>query len=258
MSLKKKFSLSGLTDKLASMTTSSKSSFAEPISPSEEETEHVKREAKTKAKYPVHMDLSRFQDDLSLEEAHLEFVGAGLRSERVVGIEFWIYTIGLYVDMPKAKRALQGCKGFGTIEAGEAHESDAFCEALIRLDGASRVLRFVITLAGLTASLVVGQFDKVLLPKMKARGEEAQYRFIMENIGKAKLKKGTEMLLVLSADGTVGCVCDGELLGTVKCKALCEAIMEIYFPCDGDKPISADVKEKVCNGLLDAITRRDA
>ena len=39
---------------------------------------------------------------------------------------------------------------------------------LIGMTSVTRVLRFVITLAGLTAGLVVAQFDKVLLPKMKA------------------------------------------------------------------------------------------
>ncbi len=40
----------------------------------------------------------------------------------------------------------------------------------------TRVLRFVITLSGLKAAIVVAQFDKVLLPKMKKKGKEENYK----------------------------------------------------------------------------------
>ena len=34
----------------------------------------------------------------------------------------------------------------------------------------------------------------------------------MDNMGKAKFHKGTVMFLALSGDGTVTCICDGEVV----------------------------------------------
>mmetsp|Transcript_8330 Transcript_8330/g.20611 ORF Transcript_8330/g.20611 Transcript_8330/m.20611 type:complete len:267 (-) Transcript_8330:97-897(-) len=246
--VKKKYSLTSLTESLAKLTTIKSSKYAEPISDGEDEegsaTLRYKREEKTKAKYPVGIDLNEI--DSSLRFPMLTFVGAGLRSESFVGVEFWIYTIGLYVELDKLKasQALQEhAKG---AEPGAAHEHAPFCRALIDMKDVTRVLRFVITLSGLKAAIVVAQFDKVLLPKMKKKGKEENYRFIMENMGKAKFRKGTVMFLALSGNGTVTCICDEEVLGSVTCPVLCESIMDIYF---GEKPISADVKEKICNGI---------
>lgn len=240
--LKKKYSLSKLTESLRSLTTSggSTSSYAEPISDGEDD-DLFKREQKTRAKFPVSIDLSEY--DVHPSSTSLDFAGAGLRSESFVGMEFWIYTIGFYAELGNVKKCL---KNFESADPETVHENDSFSKAIIGMKGVTRVLRFVITLAGLTAGIVVSQFDKVLLPKMKAKGKEESYKFITNNIGKAKLKKGTVMYLTLSADGTVSCICDDEMLGNVKCDTLCESIMEIYF---GEKPISEDVKEKICKGL---------
>ena len=72
----------------------------------------------------------------------------------------------------------------------------------------------------------------------------------MENMGKARFKKGTKMLLSLSDGGTVTCICDGEVLGSVTCDTLCQSIMEIYF---GEEPVSSDVKEKIISGLQETV-----
>ena len=245
--IKKKMSLTGLTESLSKLTTSGSSKYAEPISPAEDDADEgivYKRELKTKAKYPMRVDLSDKDEKLS---APLDFVGAGLRSEKIIGIEFWIYTIGLYAESAKLKEHL---KAYAKCESGTLHENKDFCNALVDMKNVTRVLRFVITLPGLKAGIVVAQFDKVLLPKMKERGKEDNYNYIMENMGKAKFKKGTVMFLALSGDGTVSCICDGELLGSVCCETLCQAIMEIYF---GDTPISKDVKEKICNGIHESV-----
>ncbi|QDZ17754.1 chalcone-flavonone isomerase [Chloropicon primus] len=215
-------------------------SARDSLSPSADEDAKFKREAKTKARYPVELDLSEVDGRLGTP---LSFVGAGLRSETFMTVEFWIYTIGLYVEPSKTFSALGKYAG---CEAGTLHGNRDFCEDLIAMKDVTRVLRFVITLPGLKAGIVVSQFDKVLLPKMKKKGKEDNYRFIMENMGKAKFKKGTKMLLTLGGDGTVTCICDGEVLGSVTCQTLCRSIMEIYV---GDSPVSEDIKEKICNGL---------
>mmetsp|Transcript_9346 Transcript_9346/g.17448 ORF Transcript_9346/g.17448 Transcript_9346/m.17448 type:complete len:251 (-) Transcript_9346:126-878(-) len=244
--IKKKYSLTALTESLSKLTTTK---FNEPISDGEDTdrdgNKMYTREVKTKAKYPKELDLTEI--DASLQIPSLTFVGAGLRSETFVGVEFWIYTIGLYVEPEKVKEAL---KEYGECESGSMHENKDFCKALVNMNSVTRVLRFVITLSGLKAAIVVSQFDKVLLPKMKKKGKEKSYRYIMENMGKAKFRKGTVMFLALSGDGTVTCLCDGEVLGSVNCETLCQCIMEIYF---GEDPISEDVKEKICNGLHSSI-----
>lgn len=257
--LKKKYSLTtALAEKLTKLTTagaSSKSAYAEPISDGEDmspagfgdEEVRYKREVKTKARYPLTLDLSEI--DASLQVPPLTFAGAGLRSETFMTVEFWIYTIGLYV-VPSELKAALGDFAADCDASAAPHENPKFCRALIEAKNVTRVLRFVITLPGLKAGIVVSQFDKVLLPMMKEKGKEANYRYIMDNMGKAKFKKGTKMLLALSADGTVTCVCDGEVLGSVTCETLCKCIMEIYF---GDKPVSQDVKEKICAGVNAAI-----
>jgi len=260
--LKKKYSLTtALADGLSKLTTGSKSArraYAEPISDAEDEGVECpagedqmmyRREEKTKAKYPVRLDLGEI--DASLKTPTLTFVGAGLRSETFMTVEFWIYTIGLYVEPARARDAL---REFADSEAGSLHENEAFCRALVGMKDVTKVLRFVITLPGLKAGIVVSQFDKVLLPKMKAKGKEDNYRFIMNNMGKAKFQKGTKMFLALAADGTVTCICDGDVLGSVVCHTLCESIMDIYF---GDAPVSADVKEKICSVLHATIQQED-
>jgi len=247
-SIKKKFSLTALTESLSKLTSSDSSKYAEAISDGEDNADEgvvYKRESKTKARYPMEVDLNDY--DAALQLPSVDFVGVGLRSERVVGIEFWIYTIGMYLETTKARKALQG---YAKSESGTLHENEDFCKALIDMKNVTRVLRYVITLPGLKAGIVVSQFDKVLLPKMKERGKEKSYRFIMDNMGKAKFHKGTVMFLALSGDGTVTCICDGEVLGSVCCETLCQAIMEIYF---GEEPISKDVKKKICNGMHEII-----
>jgi hypothetical protein len=153
----------------------------------------------------------------------------------------------MYLEASKARKALQG---YAECESGTLHENKDFCKALIDMKDVTRVLRYVITLPGLKAGIVVSQFDKVLLPKMKQRGKEESYRFIMDNMGKAKFHKGTIMFLALSGDGTVTCICDGKVLGSVQCETLCQAIMEIYF---GEEPISKDIKKKICNGTHQSV-----
>ncbi len=74
----------------------------------------------------------------------------------------------------------------------------------------------------------------------------------MDNMGKAKFRKGTVMFLALSGNGTVTCICDEEVLGSVTCPVLCESIMDIYF---GESPISEDVKQKICSGIQEAIVQ---
>ena len=256
--LKKKYSLTtALAEKFSKL--SSRSSYAEEyVSEGEEDLTPegsslelsgssapdatYRRELKTKARYPVTLDLPQV-DGIP----PLTFVGTGLRSETFMTMEFWIYTIGMYVE-PSEVRGKLG--SFKSCEPGTLHENEDFCRSLISMKGVTRVLRFVITLPGLKAGIVVSQFDKVLLPKMQKKGKEKEYRYIMENMGKAKFRKGTKMFLALSGEGEVTCVCNGEILGAVKCDELCESIMEIYF---GDVPVSEDVKEKICNGVHAAL-----
>ncbi len=122
--VKKKYSLTSLTESLAKLTTAKSSKYAEPISDGEDEgsgTRRYRREEKTKAKYPVEIDLNEIDSSLCLPS--LTFLGAGLRSESFVGVQFWIYTIGLYADLDKLKAA-------DKLQVSESSESSESSENL--------------------------------------------------------------------------------------------------------------------------------
>ena len=77
-SIKKKFSLTALTESLSKLTSSDSSKYAEAISDGEDNVDEgvvYKRESKTKARYPMEVDLNDY--DAALQLPSVDFVGVG-------------------------------------------------------------------------------------------------------------------------------------------------------------------------------------
>ncbi|KAK9816941.1 hypothetical protein WJX72_007231 [[Myrmecia] bisecta] len=176
--------------------------------------------------------------------------GVGVRRKKVIGVKnIDVYAVGLYVDPVAAKKVL-GSKCRGASPDDLAAQQKLFDEVK-KNDSIEKTMRLVISFKSLTHSRFWKALEERLAPELSKKGDSEVLAAFGSQFNDLKFYKGMSMSFT-GKDGQLSTRIDDKQIGTIKSKALCDAIFEIYLGAD---PVSKDAKESIGIGLARLATQ---
>ena len=192
-----------------------------------------------------------------------------------------VYTVGLYVDGPAAKRALRsagapspsnqrpfdaligsGSGGGGGGGGGGRHVGGSGGGGgggngprgggggggggPPSCEGVERTLRLVITTNLLNRAKFVSTLEERLAPALRAAGEARAFESFARLFDGVQLGRGTEIVFSTRGGGTLATRIAGRERAPVQSRALCESLLDIYL---GRDPVSPEAKKAFGDGL---------
>lgn len=172
-----------------------------------------------------------------------DLAGVGVRSKKIAGVKsINVYALGLYVDVPAAKAALRSYRG----KSPEALARDqSFYDALVKADGVDKTLHMSIAFGRISSQQFWEAMRAQLAGPMAQAGADAELQQFAKTFEGLKLRKGMPLSFCISKDSLTSKI-DGKLAGTIRSRALCEAVLGVYL---GRDPVSPDAKQNIGSGL---------
>lgn len=178
------------------------------------------------------------------EETLLTLAGSGARTKYM----FTVYNVGLYVDVPGCS-ALEHAKG---KSGNQLAKSDSFWESLVQAPF-TKMFRIVLEM-NVTGRQMTEGLSENLVPALEAQcSDDRAVSVILELLFshiKNPLPKGTEVLMVCTADGHFLSI--NNKWEAVPSRHLSKAIQQIYL---GKQPVSDKAKQAFAAGLPKLILR---
>lgn len=199
---------------------------------------HAQTEAATGTLYP--------SDYCILTKSHCpQLAGVGVRAKRILGLKnINVYTVGLYVDGPHAKKALSKWKG-SEVDGLLVHQ-EAF-DDLVSNTHFEKSLRLVISFGALKRSQFVSALEERLKPALdKAKEPASTLKSFEALFDGVTFRKGMEVGFASHHKGQLVTQIDGKQVGSINSPALVKALFDIYV---GPDPVSSEAKRSFGKGL---------
>lgn len=177
-----------------------------------------------------------------------KLAGIGVRSKRLLGLKnINVYTLGLYVDGPGAKRALRS-KHQGR-EASSLASNQRLYDDVTKAEF-EKTLRIVINFGGLSREKFISTLDEAMQPPMQQAGEVPMLDSFKAQFDEVKLQKGTELLFSSIGKGKLLTQVNGKQMGVLESPALVHSLFSIYL---GPNAVSPEAKSNIGQGLVELL-----